>query len=135
MDKLSAGLIYADILTARQALDTYKKNPKLKNIKNICAYHLQQSVEKIIKAQIYASGFPYNDRNMYTHNIAVLIAYIEKYNIPAEIPEFIERNSHIITKWESGSRYDLHFSIRVDVLEKYLHVIESWFESMKKRLK
>lgn len=134
MEKLSAGLIYADILTARQALNMYKNNTKLKDLKNICAYHIQQAVEKMIKAQIYISGFPYNDRDMYTHNIALLIAYNEKHDISIQIPEFIKERSHIITKWEAGSRYDLHFSIRVDTLEKYLQVVEEWYGHIKKIL-
>lgn len=59
MAEISYGLIYADILTSRQALTTYKENPRIKDIKNIAAYHLQQAVEKLIKVQIYRSGFPY----------------------------------------------------------------------------
>ena len=134
MHKLSRGLIYADILTARQALNTYKENSKIKDIKNICAYHLQQAVEKLIKAQIYISGYQYNERDLYTHNIAALIAYIEKNSIPVIIPHFIDINSHIITSWEAGSRYDMHFSIRADTLEKYLRVIDEWYESVKQKL-
>ena len=109
MHKISSGLIYADILTARQALNTYKESPKLKDIKNICAYHLQQATEKLIKSQIYSSGFKYNDRDLYTHNIAVLIAYAEKNNISVEIPQFIETNSHIITSWEADMIYIFQF--------------------------
>ena len=123
MHKLSRGLIYADILTARQALNTYKENSKIKDIKNICAYHLQQAVEKLIKAQIYISGYQYNERDLYTHNIAALIAYIEKNSIPVIIPHFIDIN-----------RYDMHFSIRADTLEKYLRVIDEWYESVKQKL-
>ncbi len=76
-NSISKGLIYADILTARQALNTYKENPKLKDIKNICAYHLQQATEKLIKSQIYNSDFQYNDRDLYTHDIAALISYVD----------------------------------------------------------
>ncbi|MCD7745588.1 MAG: hypothetical protein LUI13_09965 [Lachnospiraceae bacterium] len=37
MAEISFGLIYADILTSRQALTTYKENPRIKDIKNIAA--------------------------------------------------------------------------------------------------
>ena len=129
-NNISKGLIYADILTARQALNTYKENPKLKDIKNICAYHLQQATEKLIKSQILKSGFRYDNRALYTHDIAALVSYVEKNNVSIVIPKIIEQNSHIITSWEAGSRYDMHFSIRVDTLEKYLQVISGWYDSL-----
>ncbi|MCC8050571.1 MAG: HEPN domain-containing protein [Clostridiales bacterium] len=135
MAEISSGLIYADILTARQALATYKENPRIKDIKNIAAYHLQQAAEKMIKAQIYRSGHPYKDREMYTHNLALLIAYTERNNIAVYIPEHIRKNSHIITGWEAGSRYDIHFSVRIDTLEKCLEVIEEWYKSICRKLK
>lgn len=129
-NSISKGLIYADILTARQALNTYKENSKLKDIKNICAYHLQQATEKLIKSQIYSSDFQYNDRDLYTHDIAALISYVDTNQIPVKIPKFIEQNSHVITSWEAGSRYDMHFSIRADTLEKHLQIINEWFDSL-----
>lgn len=135
MLELSTGLIYSDILMARQALHAYKEKPKLKDIKNACAYHLQQATEKLIKIQIYKSGFSYNDRDMYTHNIGLLLAYVQKHHIAIYVPSFIDKNSHIITNWEAGSRYDIHFSIRVDTLEKYLLEIERWYQSIYKQIK
>ena len=129
-NNISKGLIYADLLTARQALSTYKENPKLKDLKNICAYHLQQATEKLIKSQIFNSGFQYNNRDLYTHDIAALISYIEKNEMSVKIPKIIEQNSHIITSWEAGSRYDMHFSIRVDTLERHLRIINEWFDSL-----
>ena len=129
-NSISKGLIYADILTAMQALNTYKENPKLKDIKNICAYHLQQATEKLIKAQIYSSDFQYNNRDLYTHDIAALISYVDANQIPFEIPKMIEQNCHVITSWEAGSRYDIHFSVRADTLEKHLQIISEWFASL-----
>ncbi len=131
-NSISKGLIYADILTASQALNTYKENPKWKDIKNICAYHLQQAAEKLIKSQIYNSGFEYDNRELYTHDIAALLSYIEINQISVEIPKLIVQNSHVITSWEAGSRYDMHFSIRVDTLEKHLQIINQWYESVYK---
>ena len=50
--KLTKGLIKADIIAARQAME-YFGQTKNKDIKNIAAYHLQQAAEKLIKIQIY----------------------------------------------------------------------------------
>lgn len=135
MLELSTGIIQADIIMARQALEIYKNNPKLKDVKNMCAYHLQQAVEKMIKIQIYKSGIDYDNKSMYSHNIRVLLVYAESKNIKMNVPRFIEDNASVITKWEAGSRYDLHFSVRIDTLEKYLVEIEGWYRYIKKSLK
>ena len=48
---LTKGLIKADLITAKQAIDYYEEK-RIKDIKNIAAYHLQQATEKLIKYQI-----------------------------------------------------------------------------------
>lgn len=130
MLELSTGIIEADIIMARQALDIYKGNTRLKDVKNMCAYHLQQAVEKMVKIQIYKSGVDYDNKSMYSHNIRALLVYAERKNINIIIPGFIKENASVITKWEAGSRYDLHFSIRSDTLEKYLKEIEAWYQQI-----
>ena len=52
---LTKGLIKADIITAKQAIQYYQAH-NVKDIKNVAAYHIQQAVEKMIKYQIYKSG-------------------------------------------------------------------------------
>lgn len=128
---LSLGIIYADILMVKHALQDYKENPKIKDIKNMAAYHIQQAVEKLIKYQIYQTSQQVNNRQLYTHNIGVLIEYAKKENLRIVIPQYVERNCEIITKWEAGSRYDLHFSVRIDTLEKMLSIVEQWYFEVK----
>lgn len=135
MLELSMGIIQADIIMARQALNIYKDKPKLKDVKNMCAYHLQQAVEKMIKIQIYNSGIDYDNKSMYSHNIRALLVYAESKKMNIMIPKYIEENASVITKWEAGSRYDLHFSIRIDTLEKYLLEIETWYQQIQKIIK
>jgi len=50
---LSKGIIRADILAARRAIEDFEETG-IKDIKNIAAYHLQQASEKLIKLQIYS---------------------------------------------------------------------------------
>lgn len=128
---LSLGIIYADILMVKHALQDYKANPKIKDIKNMAAYHLQQAVEKLIKYQIYRNAHQVSNRELYTHNIGVLIEYAKKENLRIRVPQYVERNCEIITKWEAGSRYDLHFSVRIDTLEKSLSIVEQWYSEVK----
>lgn len=33
----------------------------------------------------------------------------------------------MITDWEAGSRYDIHFSIRIDTLKKMYQIVNEWY--------
>ncbi len=124
---LSLGMIRADIAMARYALNDYISNKKNKDIKNMCAYHIQQAAEKLIKYQIYQKMPSPNNKEMYTHNLGALLKYASRENIRVKVPKYIQENLEIITGWEAGSRYDLHFSIRIDTLKKALAVVCEWY--------
>lgn len=128
---LSLGMIYADIKMAGYALNEYKNNKKEKDIKNMCAYHIQQAAEKLIKYQIYQKMPNPGDREMYTHNLGALLAYAARNNVLISVPKYIKDNQEIITGWEAGSRYDLHFSIRIDTLEKAYSLVNEWYQEIK----
>jgi HEPN domain-containing protein len=127
--KLSKSLIKADIIAANQAIEYYESN-NIRDIKNIAAYHLQQAAEKLIKIQVYNSGVKYDNKSLYTHNIKTLILYAESLNIGLVVPDYIRKNSSVISDWEAGSRYDVGFSIRIDVLKKTADVISIWIEAL-----
>lgn len=129
MNKLSKGLIKADIITAEQCIRYYDKTG-VKDIKNVAAYHLQQAVEKIIKLQIYQSGLKYDEAQVYSHNLRNLYRYAVAIGLELTIPETIKEHLDMITKWEAGSRYDLRFSIRIDVLRKYHLIIRKWYDAL-----
>lgn len=126
---LSKGLIRADIIAAKQAIECFEEK-KIRDMKNIAAYHLQQAAEKLIKYQIYNKCNSINYKQMYTHQIEKLIIYADSLNIGVVIPDYIREQSLTITAWEVGSRYDIGFSIRIDTLRKACHVIESWERKM-----
>ena len=128
--RLSKGLIKADIIAARQAIEYYEEK-RIKDIKNVAAYHLQQAAEKLIKYQIYKSGLKIDNSRIYTHNIEKLILYGESIGIPFYIPEYVREKSLRLTDWEAGSRYDIGFSIRIDLLKKVFGIIEEWYFSVK----
>lgn len=94
---LTKGLIRADIIAAKQAIDYYEEH-SVKDIKNVAAYHLQQAAEKMIKYQIYKSGVSINNTQMFTHNIERLIVYGESLGVVLNIPEYIRKNSLKIKK-------------------------------------
>lgn len=126
---LTKGLIKADMIAARQAIDYYEESGN-RNIKNIAAYHLQQAVEKLIKIQIYNSGVTYDNRSIYKHDIKALILYADSLNISLVVPGYIRQNSDIISDWEAGSRYDVAFSVRIDTLKKIQEILNEWYEQI-----
>lgn len=88
---------------------------------------MQQATEKIIKYQIYESGVTIDNSQIYTHNIERLLVYGDSLGISLNVPDYIREKTARITDWEAGSRYDMSFSIRIDLLKKTYDVIEKWF--------
>ena len=127
--KLTKGLIKADMIAAKQAIEYFEENNN-RNIKNVAAYHLQQEAEKLVKIQVYDSGVKYDNKSMYKHDIKALILYAESLNIPFVVPDYIRKNSDIISDWEAGSRYDVAFSIRIDTLKKMQDILDEWYEQV-----
>lgn len=127
--KLTMALIKADIIAAKQAIEYFELN-SVRNIKNIAAYHLQQSVEKLIKIQIYNKITNYDNRQVFTHDIEKLILYSDSLNVGIIIPKYVRDNSFTITDWEAGSRYDIHFSIRIDTLKKAYNEADTWYTKL-----
>ena len=132
MMDLSMAIIKSDIIMAEQGIHLFKDRG-IKEIKNQTAYHLQQAIEKLIKIQVYYSGVDYNRKSMYVHNISALVSYVESLNIDAYIPAEVSNNAIIISDWEASGRYDLHFSVRIDTLEKYYNVILEWYNEIYKK--
>ena len=123
--RLTKSLIKADIIAAKQAIDYYDQH-QIKDMKNIAAYHLQQAAEKILKYQIYQAASTVDHHRMYTHDISRLIDYARNQKLDLIIPEYIWDHANSITDWEAGSRYDIGFTIRIDVLKKCYEAIAEW---------
>ena len=127
--KLTMGLIKADIIAAKQAIAYFEEN-KIRDIKNIAAYHIQQAMEKLIKIQVYCKSNDYDNHKMFNHNLEKLILYAETLDIDLYVPKYVRDNSLVITDWEAGSRYDVGFSIRIDTLKKAFNEAECWYNKL-----
>lgn len=127
--KLTMGLIKADIIAAKQAIAYFEEN-KIRDIKNIAAYHIQQAMEKLIKIQVFHKSNDYDNHKMFNHNLEKLILYAETLDIGLYVPKYVRDNSLVITDWEAGSRYDVGFSIRIDTLKKGVNEAECWYNKL-----
>ena len=128
--QLTKGIIRADIIAAKQAIEYFDKKG-IKDIKNVAAYHLQQAAEKLIKYQIYQSiGTNVSIKQMYTHDLSKLIEYADAEGIYLVVPEYIAAHINSITDWEAGSRYSISFSVRIDSLKKCYEVIDKWLKAV-----
>lgn len=126
---LTKGLIKADIIAAGHAIE-YFEQKKIKDIKNVAAYHLQQAVEKLLKYQIYQVGTNISNRRMYTHDIRKLLDYASEENFRLIVPDYINNHANSITEWEAGSRYDIGFSVRIDALKKCYETVNEWIKEV-----
>ena len=87
-------------------------------------------MEKLIKIQVYRKAADYDNHKMFNHNVEKLILYAETLEIDLFVPKYVRDNSLVITDWESGSRYDVGFSIRIDTLKKAVNEADAWYEML-----
>lgn len=65
---------------------------------------------------------------MYTHKIYDLCAIAEGQGI--KVPKGIRDNSYMYSDWKATGRYDLHFSVRTDSVDKALRLVEGWLKEI-----
>ncbi len=119
----------ADIRASRSALEAVRAGEgNEKATKGVAAYHAQQAIEKILKAEIYRVNPGISPRKMYTHKIYDLCDLAECSGI--RVPREIKDNAYMYSDWEAAGRYDLHFSVRIDSVEKALRLVEKWMKEI-----
>ncbi|MBO4846653.1 MAG: hypothetical protein J5525_10140 [Lachnospiraceae bacterium] len=128
--------IKADIVVAENALTEAKSSkPKLaKYLKGQVGYHLQQAAEKLIKIQIYRSGEEIDYSRLYKHDLQYIIDYANSKDINLIIPDYVLKNTMVISSWEAEGRYDVHIVVKYPQLEKAFLVISEWYKQLEKNL-
>ena len=121
--KLTKGLIRADIIAAKQAIAFFEEK-KVKDIKNIAAYHLQQAIEKTIKLKAEIAGL-----SLWGHDIDVLLKKCDDNNIDIGVPKYIRDKADVITHWEAECRYYPIKVVRKDTLQKTYDIALEWLDT------
>ncbi len=91
----------------------------------IVTYHLQQAIEKILKAYVLY----YGQTPAFTHDIDELATHCK--NLGAELPEELDNISDTLTLWEAKSRYDPY----INFTQKKYELAKSVYEKLLKNLK
>ena len=130
---LSMGQIEADLFMAESAMEkaTTMSSKSGKFFRGQAGYHLQQAIEKMIKIQIYESGLQLNNARMYRHSLDDLMTYAQSLNISLDIPKWIRQKRFAISAWEAEGRYDLHFVVRLDTLQRCHEELQQWYKRLK----
>ena len=74
---------------------------------NIAAYHLQQSVEKVLKGAIECVGVTVPN----THRINRLIRMDHDNGANLVITDWIDEHAEMLSEWEAESRYNMEFLV------------------------
>lgn len=91
---------------------------------DICCYHIQQAIEKLLKCSIELKG----NRYAFTHDISR--HYADYINSGWDSLDTLELMSGTLTDWEAGSRYKESFFATTKQLETAISI----YEELEKRL-
>lgn len=91
---------------------------------DICCYHIQQAIEKLLKCSIELTG----NRYAFTHDISK--HYADYVNAGWESLDTLELMSGTLTDWEASSRYKESFFATT----KQLNIAISIYLELEKRL-
>jgi hypothetical protein len=53
--------------------------------------------------------------------------------ITLDIPQWIKQKKFTISGWEAEGRYDLHFVVRLDTLQRCFQELQTWYNRLKER--
>lgn len=91
---------------------------------DICCYHIQQAIEKVIKCSIELNGFRYS----YEHSISKL--YGEYINAGWSEYKDLRMMADTLTYWESSAEYKDSFAATISQLTDALEI----YKELEKRL-
>lgn len=113
--------------SARMDLETAKMLWKAawddEMILNNAAYHLQQAVEKVLKASLECVGVTVPN----THKISKLISMTVNNGANLTVTEWIDDHAEMLSEWEAETRYNMEFLVEKRKLDKAMAEVEVFF--------
>lgn len=91
-------------------------------ILNHAAYHLQQTVEKVLKGALECAGVTVPN----THKITKLVAMISNHGANLVITEWLDDHSEMLSEWEAETRYNMDFLVERRKLERAMQEIREF---------
>lgn len=93
-------------------------------ILNNAAYHLQQTVEKVLKGALECVGVTVPN----THKITKLVDMITNNGANLIITEWLDDHSEMLSEWEAETRYNMDFLVEKRKLDKAMREIQDFLE-------
>lgn len=93
-------------------------------ILNNAAYHLQQTVEKVLKGALECVGVTVPN----THKISKLIRMIFDHGANLILTDWIDDHSEMLSEWEAQTRYDMDFLVEKRKLDTAMAEVENFLE-------
>ena len=90
---------------------------------NSIAYHLQQSVEKLLKAFLECKGVTVPN----THDIYKLVRMSKDNGSNVIVTQWIEDKADTITRWETDTRYNMDYYVEADKIQEGILEIGKFF--------
>lgn len=91
---------------------------------NGIAYHLQQSVEKLLKAFLECKGVTVPN----THDIYKLVRMSRQNGSNIVLTSWLEDRADTLTRWETDTRYNMDYSVEAQKVQEGLEEIRNLFE-------
>lgn len=91
---------------------------------NMVAYHLQQAVEKTLKAFLECAGVTVPN----THDIDRLVRMSGNNGSRVIVTEWVEDKADMLTRWETDTRYDMDYCVEKEKVLKGLKEIKYFLE-------
>ena len=91
---------------------------------NAVAYHLQQAVEKTLKAFLECVGVTVPN----THDIDKLVRMSVNNGSRVELTEWIEDKTDMLTRWETDTRYDMDYCVEQKKVQAGLKEVKAFLE-------
>ena len=120
-----------DIRLFRRAYLDYKAAENLLKIPendeaymNTVAYHLQQAVEKTLKAFLECVGVTVPN----THDIDKLVRMSKNNGSRVVITEWVEEKTDMLTRWETDTRYDIDYCVEKNKVQTGLKEIKEFLD-------